>query len=147
MIYCVIPPALADELYDKLTDYYANDPGVEVIIDRRKCERRERGSTGGGKRKIRDRRRRRPGMFPAPRALELTERVVVHVDGGARGNPGPAGVGAVVTDERRHGARPRERLHRCGDQQRRPSTARCCSASSVHGSSEPARWRSSTTPS
>ena len=25
-------------------------------------------------------------------------RVVVHVDGGARGNPGPAAVGAVVTD-------------------------------------------------
>jgi ribonuclease HI len=31
---------------------------------------------------------------------EPPERVVVHVDGGARGNPGPAGVGAVVTDER-----------------------------------------------
>lgn len=27
------------------------------------------------------------------------QRVVVHVDGGARGNPGPAGVGVVVTDE------------------------------------------------
>jgi ribonuclease HI len=26
------------------------------------------------------------------------ERVVVHVDGGARGNPGPAAVGAVATD-------------------------------------------------
>jgi ribonuclease HI len=26
------------------------------------------------------------------------ERVVVYVDGGARGNPGPAGIGAVVTD-------------------------------------------------
>jgi hypothetical protein len=64
MIYCVIPPALADDLYEKLTEYYRNDAGVEVIIDRRKSERRERGSTGGGKRIIRDRRRRRPGMFP-----------------------------------------------------------------------------------
>jgi ribonuclease HI len=27
----------------------------------------------------------------------LTDKVVVHVDGGARGNPGPAAVGAVVT--------------------------------------------------
>ena len=45
MIYCVIPPALADELYDKLTEYYKDDPAVEVIIDRRKAERRERGST------------------------------------------------------------------------------------------------------
>jgi hypothetical protein len=64
MIYCVIPPALADDLYEQLTEYYKNDPGVAVIIDRRKSERRERGSTGGGKRVIRDRRRRRPGMFP-----------------------------------------------------------------------------------
>ena len=27
------------------------------------------------------------------------DRVVVHVDGGARGNPGPAGIGIVVTDD------------------------------------------------
>jgi ribonuclease HI len=32
--------------------------------------------------------------------LSGPERVVVHVDGGARGNPGPAGVGVVLTDER-----------------------------------------------
>jgi ribonuclease HI len=30
-------------------------------------------------------------------------RVVVHVDGGARGNPGPAAVGAVVTDQEHAG--------------------------------------------
>ena len=64
MIYCVIPPALAGELYDKLTEYYKDDPRVEVIIDRRRGDRRERGSSGGGKRVIRDRRRRRPGVFP-----------------------------------------------------------------------------------
>jgi hypothetical protein len=63
MIYCVIPETLAGELYDKLAKYYENDPGVEVIIDRRKSERRARGSTGGGKRELRDRRRRRPGSF------------------------------------------------------------------------------------
>jgi ribonuclease HI len=28
------------------------------------------------------------------------ESVVVHVDGGARGNPGPAGIGVVITDAR-----------------------------------------------
>jgi ribonuclease HI len=28
----------------------------------------------------------------------MTQRVTVHVDGGARGNPGPAAVGAVATD-------------------------------------------------
>jgi hypothetical protein len=63
MIYCVIPEVLADELYEKLAKYYENDPNVEVIVDRRKSERRARGSTGGGKREIRDRRRRRPGTF------------------------------------------------------------------------------------
>jgi hypothetical protein len=63
MIYCVIPEMLADELYEKLAKYYENDPNVEVIVDRRKSERRARGSTGGGKREIRDRRRRRPGTF------------------------------------------------------------------------------------
>ena len=35
MIYCVVPEALADELYDKLVAYYADDDNVEVIIDRR----------------------------------------------------------------------------------------------------------------
>ena len=63
MIYCVVPEPLADELYEKLAKYYEDDPNVEVIVDRRKSERRTRGSTGGGKREIRDRRRRRPGSF------------------------------------------------------------------------------------
>jgi hypothetical protein len=63
MIYCVIPEALAGDLFDRLEKYYEDDPGVEVIVDRRKSERRERGSTGGGQRELRDRRRRRPGSF------------------------------------------------------------------------------------
>jgi hypothetical protein len=64
MIYCVVPKALSAELYDKLRDYYKDDPNVEVIIDRRQGDRRSRGSSGGGKREIRDRRRRRlPGSF------------------------------------------------------------------------------------
>jgi hypothetical protein len=65
MIYCVIPEALADQLHDKMKEYYKDDPNVEVIIDRRKAERRKRGSEAGGKREIRDRRRRRAaGEFP-----------------------------------------------------------------------------------
>ena len=59
MIYCVVPEALSDELFDKLANYYADDPNVTVIVDRRKSSRREGGSTGGGKRAIRDRRRAR----------------------------------------------------------------------------------------
>lgn len=65
MIYCVIPEALADELLDTLTDYYKDDPNVEVIVNRRRAERRAPGSPAGGKRERRDRRRARvPGEFP-----------------------------------------------------------------------------------
>ena len=49
MIYCVIPPELEAELYDRLVAYYSDNPNVEVIVDRR---------TGP------DRRRARPGTFP-----------------------------------------------------------------------------------
>jgi hypothetical protein len=65
VIYCVVPEALADELFEKLTSYYADDPNVTVIVDRRKASRRERGSSGGGSRERRDRRRSRvPGELP-----------------------------------------------------------------------------------
>jgi hypothetical protein len=40
MIYCVVPEEMADELYPRLSAYYADDPNVTVIIDRRRSERR-----------------------------------------------------------------------------------------------------------
>jgi hypothetical protein len=65
VIYCVVPEPLADELFEKLTTYYADDPNVTVIVDRRRSERRERGATPGGLRQVRDRRRARvPGEIP-----------------------------------------------------------------------------------
>ncbi len=66
MIYCVVPEELAPELYEKLADYYAGDPNVKVIIDRRKSERRgDEEQPEGEQRTIRDRRRARiPGEFP-----------------------------------------------------------------------------------
>lgn len=80
MIYCVVPEALAGELYDKLVDYYKDDPNVEVIIDRRASDRRRDADRRGERRddvvevedddklprrEIRDRRHRRaPGSFP-----------------------------------------------------------------------------------
>jgi hypothetical protein len=65
VIYCVVPEPLADQLLDKLTAYYAGDPNVTVIVDRRRASRRERGSGGGGNRELRDRRRPRvPGELP-----------------------------------------------------------------------------------
>jgi hypothetical protein len=65
MIYCVVPQALANDLYDKLVAYYEDDPNVKVIIDRRERERREPGTGSGQQRERRDRRRPRvPGEFP-----------------------------------------------------------------------------------
>jgi hypothetical protein len=78
VIYCVVPEPLADELYDKLVDYYRDDPNVKVIIDRRSKDRRKERDRRGearadgaadddnaSRRTIRDRRNRRaPGTFP-----------------------------------------------------------------------------------
>jgi hypothetical protein len=64
VIYCVVPEPLADELYEKLSKYYEDDPNVEVIVDRRKSERRDMAA-GGGQREVRDRRRPQvAGDFP-----------------------------------------------------------------------------------
>ena len=66
MIYCVIPPELADELYDKMVEYYKDNPNVTVMVDRREGEDRRTGRSFGGKRLLRDRRRQRiPGTFPS----------------------------------------------------------------------------------
>ena len=60
MIYCVVPQALADELFDKLTAYYSDDPHVEVIVDRR-----AQGGEPGDHPSLEDRRRQRAkGSFP-----------------------------------------------------------------------------------
>jgi hypothetical protein len=60
VIYCVVPEELSDQLFDKLTSYYSDDPNVTVIVDRRKSSRREGSSfAGGGQRSVRDRRRPR----------------------------------------------------------------------------------------
>jgi hypothetical protein len=69
MIYCVIPTELADELYDRLVEHYRSNPNVQVIVDRRSEDRR--GGEGdvdpeiAERRVTRDRRRARPGTFPA----------------------------------------------------------------------------------
>ena len=68
MIYCVIPPELKDELYDKLVEYYRDNPNVEVIVDRRTGPDRRQGEAPQemkDRRTTRDRRRGRiPGTFP-----------------------------------------------------------------------------------
>jgi hypothetical protein len=67
VIYCVVPEALEEELFDKLTAYYADDENVTVIVDRRKSERRSPADDPANveQREKRDRRRPRvAGEFP-----------------------------------------------------------------------------------
>ena len=71
MIYCVVPRELENELYDKLVEYYKDNPNVTVIVDRREGPDRRQGKSRGGKREVRDRRRARiPGTFPETEAPE-----------------------------------------------------------------------------
>jgi hypothetical protein len=63
VIYCVVPRELETELYDRLVAYYADNPGVTVIVDRRTGpDRRRPGSATEierEQRETRDRRRAR----------------------------------------------------------------------------------------
>lgn len=64
MIYYVIPRELADKYYEEFKKRFEGVEGVEVIVDRREGERRT-WTEAGGKRVLRDRRRRRiSGSFP-----------------------------------------------------------------------------------
>ena len=68
MIYCVIPRELEAELFDKMVEYYKDNPNVTVIVDRREGGDRRSGQDDGSfkeRRTTRDRRRARaPGTFP-----------------------------------------------------------------------------------
>lgn len=67
MIYCVVPQEMAPELLQQLEEYYADDPNVKVIVDRRQGERRTPAAENEGPalRVVRDRRRPRVvGEFP-----------------------------------------------------------------------------------
>jgi hypothetical protein len=69
VIYCVIPRELEQELLPRMREYYRDNPGVEVIVDRRHggaAERRRGGAARAGERRlVRDRRRARiQGTFP-----------------------------------------------------------------------------------
>jgi hypothetical protein len=69
VIYCVIPRELEDELFEKMVEYYKDNPNVTVILDRRDGPDRRDGQEDGSfreRRETRDRRRARmPGTFPS----------------------------------------------------------------------------------
>jgi hypothetical protein len=68
VIYCVIPRELVEDLYDKMVDYYQDNPNVEVIVERRDGPDRREGEDVAeetkNRRITRDRRRAHPGRFP-----------------------------------------------------------------------------------
>jgi len=68
VIYCVIPRELEAQLFDKMVDYYRENPNVTVIVDRRDGPDRRDGHDDASfreRRETRDRRRPRvPGTFP-----------------------------------------------------------------------------------
>ena len=64
----MIPRELESELFDKMVEYYKDNPNVTVIVDRRDGPDRRGGPEDGSfkeRRETRDRRRARvPGTFP-----------------------------------------------------------------------------------
>jgi hypothetical protein len=68
VIYCVIPRELEEELYEKMVEYYKDNPNVTVMVDRREGPDRRAGQDDGSfkeRRTTRDRRRPRvTGTFP-----------------------------------------------------------------------------------
>jgi hypothetical protein len=70
VIYCVIPRELEAELLERMTQHYAGNPNVEVIVDRREGAENDRrhgeaGAVADERRQVRDRRRPRAlGTFP-----------------------------------------------------------------------------------
>jgi hypothetical protein len=68
VIYCVIPRELEAELFEKMVNYYRDNPNVTVILDRREGPDRRGGQEDGSfreRRETRDRRRARvAGTFP-----------------------------------------------------------------------------------
>ena len=144
----------------------ATRTNVTVIVDRRESDRRARGArrsrrTPSGSSASSATaaapacpaicRRWRGAVVPrVPSASRLHNRrrvkAIVHVDGGARGNPGPAAAACVISTPT---ARSWASTPSCSARSptTSPSTARCCSASRTRASSASARSRSSATPS
>ena len=78
VIYCVIPRELEAELFEKMVEYYKDNPNVTVIVDRRVGPDRRSGQEDGSfkeQRIIRDRRRARAaGTFPDTDVPDTTDK-------------------------------------------------------------------------
>ena len=67
VIYCVVPRELEGELFERMVEYYKDNPNVTVIVDRREGSDRRHGQPDpevANRRTVRDRRRpRAAGTF------------------------------------------------------------------------------------
>ena len=145
VIYCVVPEPLADELFPRLEQLLRERS--ERHGDRGPAQVRaaRAGSTGGGQREVRDRRRPRvAGEFPPiSRACTATAaRLASRAGRRPRGRRRPRQPrsrrrrrGRVRA--RRAGARRGRRAHRRTRRTTSPSTAGCCSGSSAPRRSAP----------
>ncbi|MDX6652192.1 MAG: hypothetical protein QOJ38_973 [Solirubrobacterales bacterium] len=93
---CLVPPELAGKVADQLTKHFADDPNVEVIVERRSAERRsgkerrqkDTGAPKGGeeRRKIHNADGRRVGerratLVPVDPPEDLPRKVRRYLDG------------------------------------------------------------------
>ena len=58
MIYCIVPRDLADTLHEPLRAAFADDPTLDVVVERRNGERRRGGERRGTSRTVAEERRR-----------------------------------------------------------------------------------------
>ncbi len=75
--YLVIVSRERPELYDELTRRFSDDPTVEVIVDRRVAERRQRDVERGNDRRTSD---RRQATMQVTASLWLAGYVIVRVN-------------------------------------------------------------------
>lgn len=64
MIYCVVPPELGEDTFNRLVEHYKDNPNVKVILERRRAERRSKtpqDTQDHPARTLRDRRQKTPG--------------------------------------------------------------------------------------
>ncbi|MEZ5125395.1 MAG: hypothetical protein R2826_03985 [Thermoleophilia bacterium] len=61
MIYCVVPPELGEDTFQRLVDHYKDNPNVKVILERRRSGHGPRSQDPVAVQ--RDRRQRTPGSL------------------------------------------------------------------------------------
>lgn len=80
VVYCLIPPELAPKIHDLLRRHFADDPNLEVIVERRGRERRKRADRRARPAKRPVRAERRQIRSPTGRRMGERRAALVPVD-------------------------------------------------------------------